>query len=248
MSEDVISDALHPELGALWRHRALVAVALYAFVALVGALYYALLLGEFGLNAFDYWEATDFVLATFREPLSMVFGLIAISFYLSLTQPARVNDWFFGRYPGLGRVLKYQTWRDWRMFNPQFGPLLGLLLALLWFVIVMGSFADRAANQARHGTGDDVRYALAGRPLAPAQLLATTNRFVFLVLPAAEPRDARLLAIPVDQLEMLEHCGARRGGWRALARGAEHCDGAPAVVAPLPAPAAAPTTAPSRTP
>jgi len=46
----------------------------------VGALYYALLLGNFGLNPFYYWEASDFLLVTLREPLSIVFGLIAVFF------------------------------------------------------------------------------------------------------------------------------------------------------------------------
>ena len=86
MPETPIAESLRPDLGALWRHRVLVVGALYGFVALVGALYYALLLGDFGLNPFHYWEASDFLLATFREPLSILFGLIAVLFYFSMTR------------------------------------------------------------------------------------------------------------------------------------------------------------------
>lgn len=246
MSDPEISRRLHPDLGALWRHRALVVAALYGFIALVGALYYALLLGEFGLNAFHYWEASDFLLATFREPVTILFGLIAVSFYFSLTDGQTQNDFLFGRVAWIRWLVQYDRWRDARLMRPQLGPGVSVLLALLWFVVVMGSLATMAATKARRGDGEPVRWATEGVPLREARLLTTTNRFVFLVEPGATPRAARLLAVPVDALTMLEHCGARRGGLRAWIRGAERCNDATPAVTPAaiaPTTATAPTTA-----
>jgi hypothetical protein len=247
MPEPEIARRLHPDLGALWRHRALVLAALYGFVALVGALYYALLLGQFGLNAFHYWEASDFLLATFREPVTILFGLIAVSFYFSLTDGRGMNDLLFGRVGWIRRLVRYDRWRNARLMRPQLGPVVSVLLALLWFVVVMGSIASLVAVKARRGDGEPVRWATEGTPLRSARLLTTTNRFVFLVEPGATPREARLLAVPVDALTLLEHCGARRGGLRAWVRGPERCeDAAPTVVPAADAatpPVAVPTTA-----
>ena len=112
MPEKPISETRRPDLAALWRHRALVVAALYGFVALVGALYYALLLGNFGLNPFHYWEATDFLLATLREPFSIVFGLIAVSVYFPMIRGRELNDLLFGGIPWVRRLTLYDRWRS----------------------------------------------------------------------------------------------------------------------------------------
>lgn len=238
MPEQPISETRRPDLGALWRHRALVLAALYSFVALVGALYYALLLGNFGLNPFHYWEASDFLLATLREPLSIVFGLIAVLFYISMVRGREVNEAMFGSIPWVRRLTLYDRWRDSPWMAPRLGVGVSVLLAVAWFVVVMGSEAGDAAADARRGEGRAVRYAFGDGVLHEAQLLTTTNRFVFLVVPGAEPRDAVLHAVPIESLLELEHCGARRGLVRALVRGAEQCT--PEVSAPEAAPAAGP--------
>lgn len=244
MPETPATETLRPDLGALWRHRALVVAALYAFVALVGALYYALLLGDFGLNPFHYWEASDFLLATFREPLSIAFGLFAVFFYFSMTRGREMNDAFYGSIPLVRRLTLYDRWRDSPWMAPRFGIGVSLLMAVAWFVVVMGGMATGVAADARRGEGRAVRYALGDGVTRDAQLLTTTNRFVFLVEPGPAPRDAVLRAVPIESLVELAHCGARRGGLRALIRGAEACapPAAPAA-APAPVPATAPTAA-----
>lgn len=242
MPETPIAESLRPDLGALWRHRVLVGAALYGFVALVGALYYALLLGDFGLNPFHYWEASDFLLATFREPLSILFGLFAVFFYFSMARGRELNDVFYGGIPWVRRALRYDRWRESPWMSPRLGPGVSILLALAWFVVVMGGVAAGAASDARRGEGRAVRYALGDGVLREAQLLATTNRFVFLVVPGAAPRDAVLHAVPIESLLEVEHCGARRGGIRALVRGAERCGPAPAAAPGTAPPAAVPAT------
>jgi len=182
-----ISETMRPDLGTLWRHRARVVGTLYGFVTLVGTLYYALLLGDFGLNPFHYWEASDFLLATFREPLSIVFGLIAVVFYITMIRGREFNDVLFGSIPWVRRLTLYDRWRDSAWMAPRFG--------------------DGALRE--------------------AQLLTTTNRFVFLVVPGKAPRDPVLHAVPLESLLEIQHCGARRGPVHAFVRGAEQC--APAV-------------------
>jgi hypothetical protein len=252
MSQQVNSDGLAPDLGALWRHRALVVTALYAFVALVGALYYALLLGDFGVNPFHYWEASDFLLATFREPVSMGFGAIAILLYLSLVRGREVNDYLYGRIPWVRRLLRYDRWRDSPWMSPRWGVGASTAFVLVWFVFVMGAVATGAGNDARRGEGRAVRYALSDGALIEAQLLTTTNRFAFLVVPGAGHRGARLHAVPFEAIVELELCGARRGLYHWLLGKREGCSGdaaiAPAATAVPVAPVAATTAPPSAAP
>jgi len=240
MPDQQALERIHPDLGALWRHRAQVAVALYTFIALVGALYYAVLFLDFGLNPFHYWEASDFLLATFREPLSIVFGLFAVAMYFSFNHGREMNDLLFGRIGWLRRLLRYDRWRESRWMSPQLGPGMSIVLTLAWFVLVMGAVAALDADRARRGTGAAVRFALEGGRSQDAQLLTSTNRFLFLVVAGATPSEARLLAVPIDALVTLEHCGARRGGMYALFKDAPGCRDAPSAV---PAPSAAPAPA-----
>jgi hypothetical protein len=232
MPEPATPAAPRADLGALWRHRALVLGAGYAFVALVGALYYALLLGDFGQNPFDYWEASDFLLAAFREPLALAFGLVAVTMYIAFVDPLAINDRLYRRGSRFAELIRYERWRESRWMAPRVGPLAGSLLALLWFVLVMGGFAAGAARDARTGRGVAVHATIDGGEPFPAQLLATTNRFAFLVRPGSTEGEARLLAVPFESLTLLGHCGARRGGLRALVRGVEPCTVTPAATAP----------------
>ena len=223
MSGKPISGAMRPDLGTLWRHRARVVAALYGFVALVGTLYYALLLGDFGLNPFHYWDASDFLLATFREPLSIVFGLIAVAFYFTMFRGREFNDVLFGRVSWVRRLTLYDRWRDSPWMAPRFGVGVSVLAAVAWFLVVMGGVAADAARDARRGEGRTVRYALGDGALREAQLLATANRFVFLVVPGEAPRDPALHAVPIESLLEIRYCGARRGWVAAFVR-AEQCE------------------------
>lgn len=210
-------------LDALRRHRALVGAAVYLFVSAVGALYYALLLGEFGLDAFDYWEASDFLLAVFREPVALVFGLIALLLWVSMRYQREFNDWQYSKLPWLGRLVRYERWRESQFWNESSGVLATTLFALVWFLFVMGGVAGGAANDAQVGDADRIRLQLSDGSRLDGVLLTATNRYLFVVLPADEAKDARLRVVPYEALGWIENCGARRGLLRTVMNRTREC-------------------------
>ena len=246
----------HPALpsfepfDALRRHRALVGAGVYLFVSAVGALYYALLLREFGLDAFDYWEASDFLLAVFREPSALLFGLVALLLWFSMRYQRQFNDWTFGRAPLLGRLLRYERWRESRFWNASPGVLVSTAFALVWFVVVMGSVAAGAARDATRGEGERLLLRVGDDEPLRGVLLTATNRYLFVVVPALEPAAARVRVVPYEALAWIETCGARRGLMTSLKRRAQGCEGAtvpaePAAAPGAPAAPAAPGSAPT---
>jgi hypothetical protein len=223
----------------LQRHRALVGAGVYLFVSAIGALYYSLLLGEFGLDAFDYWEASDFLLAVFREPIALVFGLMALLLWFSLNYQRTMNDWMYGKLPWLGRLVRYQRWRESRFWNESPGFFATTAFALVWFVIVMGSIASSTARNAQLGKADQVTLELSDGSTLRGVLLTATNRYLFVVVPTPEQEAVRLRVVPYDALAWVESCGARRGLLRTMTGQAREC-------AKLSAPAAPSAAAGSR--
>jgi len=207
----------------LQRHRALVGAGVYLFVSAVGALYYSLLLGEFGLDAFDFWEASDFLLAVFREPIALVFGLMALLLWFSLNYQRAFNDWMYGRLPWLGRLVRYQRWRESRFWNESPGFFATTAFALVWFVIVMGSIASSTARNAQLGKDDQVTLQLEGGRELRGVLLTATNRYLFVVVPTPDAEAVRLQVVPYDALISVESCGARRGLLRTMIGQARDC-------------------------
>jgi hypothetical protein len=58
-----------PVVGFFRDHPTLVLSLLYLYASGVGMGYSAVLYGSFGINVFDYFEITDFLLAAFKNPL-----------------------------------------------------------------------------------------------------------------------------------------------------------------------------------
>lgn len=225
-------------LDALRRHRALVGAGVYLFVSVVGALYYALLLGEFGLDAFDYWEASDFLLAVFREPAALLFGLVALFLWFSMHYQRQLNEWTYSRWPWFGRLVRYERWRESRFWNASPGVLASTAFALVWFVVVMGSVAADAAREATRGEGELLELQVGDAEPLRGVLLTATNRYLFVVIPAAEPAAARVRVVPYEALAWIETCGLRRGLMSKVLRRARSCqdDAAPATATPAAAP------------
>jgi hypothetical protein len=223
MAEPAAKPQLTDALALVQRHRALLGAGVYLFVSAVGALYYALLLGEYGLDAFDYWEATDFLLAVFREPASLFFGSMALLLWFSMRYQREFNDWMYDRLPWLAKLVRYERWRESRFWNRSPGALATSSFALVWFVIVMGSVASGAARDAQRGLGETVNIQLAdGAPLRGV-LLTATNRYLFIVLPAEDPATARLRVVPYEALAWIETCGTRRGLMSTVIGRAKRC-------------------------
>jgi hypothetical protein len=229
MSEPAAKPQLADALAIVQRHRALLGAGVYLFVSAVGALYYALLLGEFGLDAFDYWEASDFLLAVFREPAALFFGSMALLLWFSMRYQREFNDWMYGRLPRMAKLVRYERWRESRFWNESPGALATTAFALVWFVVVMGSVASGAAREAQRGAGDRLSVQLAEGPPLQGVLLTATNRYLFIVLPAEDPALARLRVVPYEALAWLETCGTRRGLIRSAMGRAQDC---PALKAP----------------
>lgn len=66
-------------LARLLSYRPLVASLLYVQATSVGVIYLWALFGEFGINVFQFSEPTDFLLAAFREPLTVLLATLAVT-------------------------------------------------------------------------------------------------------------------------------------------------------------------------
>jgi len=82
-----------PLTRAVLRNPAIVLTVLYLGTSLVGVSFAIAYFGAMGLNVFLYWEPSDFFLAAFREPISVLFALMALAYgYLARLDPAAVQE------------------------------------------------------------------------------------------------------------------------------------------------------------
>ncbi|MEE9142825.1 MAG: hypothetical protein V3U59_08935 [Gammaproteobacteria bacterium] len=157
---------------------ALLLTALYLLASAIGMLFAWVYFREFGINIFHYTEVGDFLLASFREPITWVTVIAAVALI------AFDN--------AMSRRVEARSKRAWLRWygSPRYRRINFIALVVL-VVVYIWLFASLAARDVYEGFGNRVTVKLADDTTTnDAVLLGTTIQFLFLFDP-----DQRSLAI-----------------------------------------------------
>ncbi len=194
----------------LKRDPALAVTLAYLVVAAIGVWSSYWYYRSFRIDILDYFQASDFIVAGLRDPMSFVFlGVMLLAALVSyapsayeLRQPQKVEAWrkrWWGRVVFLEFASPFRR-RRWHDISPEAAILLAL--ALGGGSLLMIRAADRAAAIVANA-GRPLQVTLAGstRPLlGEARLIGTSSAYVFLYWPA----NGRAEALPQQALSRLE--------------------------------------------
>ena len=155
----------------LREHPALIISGLYVFATAIGMFFAWSYLRHFGINVFLYAEISDFLMASFKDPMIWVLVfIVTLSWYLDVRASARWGS------RERNRGLRWYGSRAYRR--------LSYPSALLALVFILNLAAGKEADEARAGYGDVVNVTLADSDSSrTGVLLETTSRFVFLFDP-----------------------------------------------------------------
>jgi hypothetical protein len=207
---DAGSETRDPGYGRLAEAAALVAARIrqepgllatfgYAFLVLLGGTYRALFFRRLGLNFFDYAEVSDFLVAVFRDPLPLVYGVSGIVLPLLLIPLMR-------RVPYMRRRMARNS--AVRRFEARLGPAGLVAYYGIALSFSFAEFADTAARDRvadiRHGRGEVVTVvptgagAFPGAEQGPVRAIFVAQTSEWLVVYQAEQK--RMVAIPTQNL------------------------------------------------
>jgi hypothetical protein len=216
-----MSNALpNPSTDDLVRHYGLVVSGAYLYMSVIGASYYLCLFGYFGLNAFDWWDVSDFFLAAFREPIVLPFSFMALWIAWLLANPDASNRHLIENWPRVARwtgtTWMYEKGLVWRL--PAWAA---LSFATFWFLLVIYGLAAHDAAAARAGRAPAISWRTQDGSLHRGHLLATTSQYVAVIDASAKP--ARLVMVPLANADEFTLCGERRRLMPALRGDASPC-------------------------
>jgi len=197
----------------LWRivsdHYPVLIASIYAFAAIVGTTYYAILLDYFDLAVLDYWDAGDILLAAFRQPMSLVLGVFAMGLALSQIYEAEYNAWLKSRSVWLwwlsGNFLSRKL--GWKKVT---GPFLAISIALFWFIVVITAFAYSKASDVWEAKTPGVTVVLSDEVIE-GHVFSMSNKYVLMLVNADEAKQKIAVAIPIESIQSVKQC-AERGG------------------------------------
>ena len=170
-----MEESEHPEdelPGRFLReHPAFLISGLYFFATAIGMFFAWSYLRHFGINVFLYAEISDFLLASFKDPVIwIVVFVMTFSWYLDVRASTRWGS------RERKRGLRWYGTRTYRR--------LSYPAALIALVFILNLAAGDEADDARNGYGDVVNVTLSDSDTGrTGVLLETTARFVFLFDP-----------------------------------------------------------------
>ena len=208
-------------LSLLWRilsrHYGVIVIAAYAFAAIVGTTYYAILFDYFDLSVFDYWEPSDVLLAAFRQPLAALFGILAAILALVSIYSEEYNAWLRSKgdwaWMLFGSYLNQRLGWKWKA-----GPALIVMLATTWFLVVIHGTATGKGEDIWKGRAESVAI-VTDEGSFDGRIIATTNRYVLLLEAVPEEELATALAFPVESIQSIRLCASHGGALHRLLRG-----------------------------
>ena len=165
------------------QHPALGLTVAYLVVSLLGMSYEWTLFRHFGVNFFHYADVTDFLMGAFREPITFVLALTALTVgMLTQLQIEWEDRWF------ANRVVRSRILRGYRRYSKTtFNRMAPILFFLGYSVMFIWLYSARTADAIRTGDGERVTVRLVESAPTPgpsdALLLGTSSRFVFLFDP-----------------------------------------------------------------
>lgn len=185
-----------------------------AYLALiaVGMFHSALGYRHFGINILDFTEASDFLLAPFRDVwmlLVTVVPVILAWMYLSLV--ARLGERAEQKRVAAGRPNRW--WNGSEALNARLKkwfPLFKVGLGLFWLYVSASSYQRIRAYRTMRGDGVQVRVELTdgsvmeGATNRPLMLVGSTSRYAFLF----RTDEWRTEILPVENVQRIVPLGA----------------------------------------
>jgi hypothetical protein len=176
----------------------------YLALVAIGMFHSVLGYRHFGINILDYAEASDFLLAPFRDPMVMVVTVIPAVLALSYLRfvdrystRARERRRAAGKAPGWWQSSDTTVARTKR-----FMPLLAAAMAMLWVYVSADAYQRILATKAMRGEGHNVVVELAdgtrdgGTPRRPLVMVGATSRYFIFFRTA----DWRTEVMPTDNV------------------------------------------------
>lgn len=224
MSEPVQS----PRYQLLAEHLGTGLTLSYLALVAIGMFHSVLGYRHFGINILDYAEASDFLLAPFRDPMVMLVTVLPAVLALAYLR-------FFERYStrmrerrrAEGKALAWWESSDATMARTK--PLLPFLaggMAMLWVFVSADAYQRILAGQAMRGEGHNVVIELTngtrdgGTPRRPLVMVGATSRY-FIFFRTADwrtevmPTDNVLRILPEGSLPPLS-VSRRARSWQRL--------------------------------
>ncbi len=200
----------------------------YLLLVAIGMFHSVLGYGHFGINILDYAEASDFLLAPFRDPMVLlvtVLPAVLARWYVRTVDRYSTRAQARRRTEGKGRAWWESSEATQARFKPLM-PFFGAGLALFWVFVSASSYQRIVASRAMRGAGHNVRLELtsgsveAGTPARPLVMVGATSRYLFLFRTAewrteVLPTENVLRILPEDALPS-ETLGRRERSWRRL--------------------------------
>lgn len=204
----------------------------YLALVAVGMFHSVLWYRHFGISILDYAEASDFLLAPFRDPMVLlvtVLPLLLALAYLGAAERMSKTLQDRRRAEGKGRAW-WESSEEMQARFERWGPVIRGGLALFWVFVSSSTYQRFAAYRAMRGEGTAVRVELTtgaiaeGSAARPLVMVGTTSRYVFLFRtaewrPEVVTADNVLRILPVATLPPASRARRERS-WRTLDRSA----------------------------
>jgi hypothetical protein len=200
----------------------------YLSLVAIGMFHSALGYRHFGINILDYAEASDFLLAPFRDPVVMLVTVVpGILAWLYMRTFERMSERAQAKRRAEGRPRKWwESSDDFQARTKHFLPFLRVGLGLFWVFVSADTYQRLSAYGAMRGQGNNVRVELTsgaidgGTSTRPLVLIGATSRYLFLF----RTSDWRTEILPAENVLRIVPEGAlpstsierRERSWRRL--------------------------------
>lgn len=179
----------------------------YLALVAIGMFHSVLGYRHFGINILDYAEASDFLLAPFRDPMVMVVTVLpAILAWAYLRFADRYSTRIRERRRAEGKPLAW--WEGSEATLARTKPLLPFLavgMAMFWVFVSADAYQRILAARAMRGEGHNVIVELAngsrdgGTPRRPLVVIGATSRYFIFFRTA----DWRTEVVPIDHVQRI---------------------------------------------
>lgn len=185
----------------------------YLALVAIGMFHSVLGYRHFGINILDYADASDFLLAPFRDPMVMVVTVLpAILAWAYLRFVDRYSARARERRRAAGKARAWWQSSDATLARTKpFLPLLAVGMAMLWVFVSADAYQRILAERAMRGEGHNVLVELTngtrdgGTPRRPLVMVGATSRYVIFFRTAdwqteVMPTDNVLRILPSESL------------------------------------------------
>jgi len=176
----------------------------YLALVAIGMFHSVLGYRHFGINILDYAEASDFLLAPFRDPMVMVVTVLPAGLaWAYLRTVDRYSTRARDRRRAEGKAVAWWESSDATLARMKpFTPFLAVAMGMLWVYVSADGYQRILAVQAMRGEGHNVVVELTngtldgGTPRRPLVMVGATSRYFIFFRTA----DWRTEVIPTDNV------------------------------------------------